>query len=212
MSKKIIALSTMLLSVLLVLITVETVTGRGLLEGQCTFYQTISPFGKYFNLSQSDKLPMQRLGILMFIIGTLLLFVPNFVLFEHSKKRSIILAIINIIGIILGFLFFQSYSYMFMLIILCILLICNIFIQFFDGIKSRSDISVLILTALIGVLNIYYLFHHFMMYKQLDTWYFNGAFDRMTREMIHISRINMVCLALWFIPYGILLVKEIKGY
>ena len=34
MSKKTIALSTMLLSVLLVLITVETVTGRGLLEEQ----------------------------------------------------------------------------------------------------------------------------------------------------------------------------------
>lgn len=210
MSKKTIALSTMLLSVLLVLITVETVTGRGLLEGQCTFYQTISPFGKYFNLSQSDKLPMQWLGIIMFIIGTLLLFVPNFVLFVHSKKRSIILVIINIIGIIFGFLFFQSYSYMFMLIILCILLVCNIFIQFFDSIRSRSDMSVLILTALIGVLNIYYLFHHFMMYKQLDAWYFNGAFDRMIREMIHISRINMICLALWFIPYGILLVREIK--
>lgn len=211
MSKKTIALSTMLLSVLLVLITVETVTGRGLLEGQCTFYQTISPSGKYFNLSHGDKIPLQWLGIIIFAIGTLLLFVPNFVLFEHSKKRSIILVIINIIGIVLGFLFFQSYLYMFMLIILCILLVCNIFIQFFNGIRSRSDMSVLILTALIGVLNIYYLFHHFMMYKQLDAWYFNGAFDRMIREMIHISRINMICLALWFIPYGILLVKEIKG-
>lgn len=210
MSKKIIALLTMLLSVLLVLISVETVTGRGLLEGQCTFYQTISPFGKYFNLSQSDKLPMQWLGVVMFLIGTLLIFVPNFVLFEQSKKRSITLVIINVIGIILEFIFFQSYSYMFMLIILCILLICNIFIQFFDGVRSRSDMSVLILTALIGVLNIYYLFHHFMMYKQLDTWYFNGAFDRMTREMILISRINMICLALWLIPYGILLVREIK--
>ena len=210
MSKKTIALSTMLLSVLLVLITVETVTGRGLLEGQCTFYQTISPFGKYFNLLQSDKLPMQWLGIIMFVIGILLFFAPNYLLFEQSKKRSIVLVIINIIGIILEFFFFQSYSYMFMLIILCILLVCNIFIQFFDGVKSRSDMSVLILTVLIGVLNVYYLFHHFMMYKQLDTWYFNGAFDRMTSEMIHISRINMACLALWLIPYGILLVKEIK--
>ena len=210
MSKKTIALSTMLLSVLLVLITVETVTGRGLLEGQCTFYQTISPFGKYFNLLQSDKLPMQWLGIIMFVIGILLFFAPNYLLFEQSKKRSIVLVIINIIGIILEFFFFQSYSYMFMLIILCILLVCNIFIQFFDGVKSRSDMSVLILTVLIGVLNVYYLFHHFMMYKQLDTWYFNGAFDRMTSEMIHISRINMICLALWFIPYGILLVREIK--
>ena len=211
MSKKTIALSTMLLSVLLVLITVETVTGRGLLEGQCTFYQTISPFGKYFNLLQSDKLPMQWLGIIMFVIGILLFFAPNYLLFEQSKKRSIVLVIINIIGIILEFFFFQSYSYVFMLIILCILLVCNIFIQFFDGVKSRSDMSVLILTVLIGVLNVYYLFHHFMMYKQLDTWYFNGAFDRMTSEMIHISRINMACLALWLIPYGILLAREIKG-
>jgi hypothetical protein len=87
MSKKIIALSTMLLSVLLVLVTVETVTGRGLLEGQCTFYQTISPFGKYFNLSQSDKLPMQWLGIIMFIIGILLLFVPNFVRLNIQRKE-----------------------------------------------------------------------------------------------------------------------------
>lgn len=211
MSKKIIALSTMLLSVLLVLITVETVTGRGLLEGQCTFYQTISPFGKYFNLSQSDKLPLQWVGIVTFAIGTLLLFVPNFVLFEQSKKRSVILVIINIIGIILEFFFFQLYSYMFMLIILCILLVCNVLIQFIDGIKSRSDIAVLILTAFIGILNVYYLFHHFIMYKQLDTWYFNGAFDKMTQEMIHISRINMICLTLWFIPYGILLIKEIKN-
>lgn len=147
----------------------------------------------------------------MFVIGILLFFAPNYLLFEQSKKRSIVLVIINIIGIILEFFFFQSYSYMFMLIILCILLVCNIFIQFFDGVKSRSDMSVLILTVLIGVLNVYYLFHHFMMYKQLDTWYFNGAFDRMTSEMIHISRINMACLALWLIPYGILLAREIKG-
>ena len=211
MSKKIIAISTMMLSVLLVLISVEPVTGRGLLEGQCTFYQTISPFGKYFNLSQSDKLPLQWLGIAMYAIGTLLIFVSNFMLFEQSKKRSIMLVIINIIGIILEFFFFQSYSHMFMLIILCILLVCNILIQFINGVKSRSDMLVLILTALIGVLNVYYLFHHFMMHKQLDTWYFNGVFDRMTKEMIQISRINMVCLALWIVPYGILLLREIKG-
>lgn len=209
MSKKVIALSTMLLSVLLVLITVETVTSRGLLEGQCTFYQTISPFGKYFNLSQSAKLPLQWIGIVIFAIGTLLLFVPNFVLFEQSKKRSIALVIINTIGIILEFFFFQSYSYMFMLIIFCILLACNILIQFIDDIKSRSDMAVLILTAFIGILNVYYLFHHFIMYKQLDTWYFNGAFDRMTQEMIYISRINIICLTLWLIPYGILLIREI---
>lgn len=209
MSRKIIALSTMLLSVLLILVTVETVTGRGVLEGQCTFYQTISPFGKYFNLSQNSKLHLQWLGIVTFAIGNLLLFAPNFALFEQSKKRSVILVIINIIGIILEFFLFQSYSYMFMLIILCILLACNILIQFIDDIKSRSDMAVFILTAFIGILNVYYLFHYFIMYKQLDTWYFNDAFDRMNQEMIHISRINIICLTLWLIPYGILLIREI---
>lgn len=211
MSKKVIALSTMLLSVLLVLISVETVTGRGLLKGQCTFYQTISPFGKYFNLSNSDKIPLEWLGIVVFTIGTLLLFVPNFLMFVQSRKRSITLGSINIIGVILEFLFFQSYSYMLMLIILCILFGCNILIQFIHSIRNKVDMFVLILTIFVTVVNCYYLFHHFIMYKQLDIWYFNGAFDRMTKEMIHISRINMVCFALWFIPYGVLLVREINS-
>ena len=67
MSKKTIALSTMLLSVLLVLITVETVTGRGILNAQCTFYETISPFGKYFNLELGDKITLEWLKITTFI-------------------------------------------------------------------------------------------------------------------------------------------------
>ena len=125
----------MMLSVLLVLITIETVTGIGLLEGQCTFYQTISPFGKYFNLSNSDRISFEWFGIFLFTIGTLLLFVPNFVLFEQLKKRSIVLVIINIVDMVLEFLCFQSYAYMFMLIIWCILLACNILIQFIHGIK-----------------------------------------------------------------------------
>ena len=122
MSKKIIALSTMLLSVLLVLISAETVTGRGVLKYECASYQTISPFGKYFNLSNSDKMPFEWLGILTFTFGSLLVFVPNFLLFEQSKKRSVSLVSINIIGMILEFFMFQSYMYMFMLIIWCILL------------------------------------------------------------------------------------------
>lgn len=207
MSKKIIAISTMLLSVLLVLITVETVTGRGLLEGQCTFYQTISPFGKYFNLSQSDKSPMQWFGILVFTIGTVLLFVPNFILFEQSKKRSVTLVIVNIIGVVFEFLFFQYYLYMFMLIIWCILLTCNILIQFIQDIKNKVDMLVLIITIFIGTVNSYYLFYHF---KQNDLWVMWSIGDKLINEMIHISRINMVCIALWIVPYSILLIKEIK--
>lgn len=208
MAKKIIALTTMLLSVLLVLITVETVTGSGVFRWQCTSYQTISPFGKYFNLSLSDTLPFEWLGIVVFIIGTFLLFVPNFLLYEQSKKRSSMLVIINIIGMVIEFLFFQSYSYMFMLITWCILLTCNILIQFIQGIKNRIDLLILILTIFIAVINCYYLFYH---YKQYSLWKMWSTSDKLINEMIHISRINMVCFILWFIPYVILLAREIKG-
>lgn len=208
MSKKIIALSTMLLSVLLVLITVETVTGRGLLEGQCTYFQTISPLGKYFNLEFGDKIPFEWLGILVFAVGTILLFIPNFLLFEQSKKRSIILAIVNIIGVVFEFLLFQYYLYMFMLIIWCILLTCNILIQFIQGIKNKVDMFVLIITIFIETVNCYYLFYHFKRHSLWEMW---SASDKLINEMLHISRINMICLSLCFIPYGILLVGEIKS-
>lgn len=208
MSKKIIALSTMLLSVLLVLITVETVTGRGILNAQCTFYETISPLGRYFNLEFGDKIPFEWLGILIFTVGTVLLFLPNFLLFEQSKRRSISLMVINIIGMIFEFLMFQSYMYLFTLIIWCILLTCNILIQFIQGIKNKVDMFVLIITIFIGTVNCYYLFYHFKRHSLWEMW---STSDKLIDEMIHISRINIICLALWFIPYGILLVREIKG-
>ena len=211
MSKKIIALSTILLSVLIVVISIESVTGIGVLEGQCTFYQTISPFGKYFNLSNNDNVHFKWIGIVVFIIGNLLLFIPNFLLFNQSKKRSVTLIIINIIGMIFEFLFFQSCLYMFMLITLCILLACNILVQFIHSFNNKIDISILILTIFIAALNCYYLYHHFTMNKILETWYLNDAFDKMIREMISISRINVICFVLWFIPYGILLTKEIMS-
>lgn len=208
MSKKIIALSTMLLSVLLVLITVETVTGRGILNAQCTFYETISPLGRYFNLEFGDKIPFEWLGILVFTVGTVLLFLPNFLLFEQSKRRSISLMVINIIGMVFEFLMFQSYMYLFMLIIWCILLICNILIQFIQGIKNKVDMFVLIITIFIGTVNCYYLFYHFKRHSLWEMW---STSDKLINEMIRISRINMICLSLWVIPYGILLVREIKS-
>lgn len=210
MSKKTIALSTMLISVLLILSSVEIVTGRGILNGQCTFYQTISPNGKYFNLSQNSTIFFEWLGITTFAVGTLLLFAPNFLLFEQSKKRNIVLVIINIIGMLFEFIFFQSFLYMFMLITLCALFFSNIMILFIQKVRDKFDIFVLILTFFIFFINCYYLFYHFMMYIDLDILFTNDALDMMTEEMINISRINILCLSLWLIPYGALILKEIK--
>ena len=133
-------------------------------------------------------------------------------LFDNSKIRSIILIIINTIGLTIEFILFKSYSHMFMLIILCILITTNIFIQFMFNIKSKINMLVVILTSFILVGNIYYLFAHFM---QQSLWKMWEVGDNLINEMLHYSRINIICLTLWFIPYTILLVKEcihIKQY
>lgn len=208
MSKKIIALSIMLLSVLLILFSAETVTARGVLDGKCTLYQTISPFGfdKYFNLLYGEKIQFEWLGIISFFIGISLLFVPNFLLFEQSKIKTVILAIINIIGISILFFFYKSYSYMLMMIVVCILIACDVLVQFIKDIKNKIDMLVVILTSFILVGNCYYLFVHLTKRSLWEMW---SIGDNLFNEMEQISRINIFCFALWLIPYGILLIKEI---
>ena len=212
MQKRVIALSTMLLFVLIIVLSIEAVTARGVLDGMCTFYQTISPFGKYFYIQNNINSFFESTKVFLFIIGNFLLYIPNFMLFDNSKIRSIILIIINTIGLTIEFILFKSYSHMFMLIILCILITTNIFIQFMFNIKSKINMLVVVLTSFILVENIYYLFAHFMQRSLWEMW---EVGDNLIDEMLHYSRINIICLALWFIPYTILLVKEcihIKQY
>lgn len=205
MQKRVIALSTMLLFVLIIVLSIEAVTARGVLDGMCTFYQTISPFGKYFYIQNNINSFFESTKVFLFIIGNFLLYIPNFMLFDNSKIRSIILIIINTIGLTIEFILFKSYSHMFMLIILCILITTNIFIQFMFNIKSKINMLVVILTSFILVGNIYYLFAHFM---QQSLWKMWEVGDNLINEMLYYSRINIICLTLWFIPYTILLVKE----
>ena len=205
MQKRVIALSTMLLFVLIIVLSIEAVTARGVLDGMCTSYQTISPFGIYFYIQNNINSFFESTKVFLFIIGNFLLYIPNFMLFDNSKIRSIILIIINTIGLTIEFILFKSYSHMFMLIVLCILIAANIFIQFMDNIKNKIKMVVLVLTSFIFVGNIYYLFAHFLQRSLWEIW---EAGDNLINKMLHYSRINIICLTLWFIPYTILLVKE----
>ena len=205
MQKRVIALSTMLLFVLIIVLSIEAVTARGVLDGMCTFYQTISPSGKYFYIQNNINPFFESTKVFLFIIGNFLLYIPNFMLFNNSKIRSIILMIVNTIGLTIEFVLFKSYSHMFMLIVLCVLIAINIFIQFTDTIKSKTNMLVVVLTSFILVGNIYYLFAHFMQRSLWEMW---KVEDNLINEMLYYSRINIICLALWFIPYIILLVKE----
>lgn len=205
MSKKIVALSTMLLAILLILISVGRVTMRGIVSCDVTFYQTFFLSEKsYYNLIDSGK-SLFVLCTFIFLLGCLFLYFPNFLLFNDQRRRSVILAILNTFGIIIIVLFYQSYQYMFMMMVICILFTNSIIIQFIKRIDI-INLFVMVFTILILVLNCYYLFEHFIKFQLWINW---DTSDRLLKEMIHISRINMACLALWFIPYGILLAREI---
>ena len=204
MSKKAIALSTMLVSVLLILISVEKVTMRGVAVSETTLNQTFLLSGHaYNNLFDSGK-SIFVFSTILFTVGSLLPFVPNFLLFEQYKCRSIILMVINTIGVILGFLSYNLYSYLFMMAMVCIIVASNILIQFLLTLRSKIDFFILILSVFILIINCYYLFEHFMRQRSWLSWN-----DMMLKDMIQISRTNIICFALWFIPYVILLVKEI---
>ena len=69
MQKRVIALSTMLLFILIIVLSIEAVTARGVLDGMCTFYQTISPSGKYFYIQNNINPFFESSKVFLFIIG-----------------------------------------------------------------------------------------------------------------------------------------------
>lgn len=208
MQKRTISLFTMILAVLCMIISIETITGRGVIEGCSTFYQTISPSGKYFYLNLNDNLNiLEKFKILIFIIGNLLIFLPQFLLFEQTKRKSISLIFINIVGLVIEFFLFQTYSTLLMVLVLCFIITINILVQFVNSIKDKISLLIIVLTSLIFTANSWYLFAHLSQIYYWENW---EVGEYLISEMMHYSKINIGCFSLWLIPYGILLIKELR--
>ncbi len=209
--KKVLNSLILLLSTFLIFISIENITGMGVQNGECTFYQTISPFGKYFHLTLSDKIPFAWISIILFAVGLLLLYVPNFLLFERAKIKSTILIVINTVSLIIVFTLFKSYQYLFMMIVVCILMTLNILLQHIENYKTKLNLFLLVVVSMISFTNIHFLFNHYTMIDMFNIWYFNNAQDRMIEEMTKISKLNILFFALWFIPCIMLIIKELKN-
>lgn len=210
--KRKISIASILISISMILLSIEKVTMVGLLEGRCTFYQTISTSGKAYNLVLNSSIKNNSVFIVMFFIAIALLFVPCFTLFKQSKIRSIICIVINTVGTILTFIFFSNLQYMYMLIVICLLITSNILVRLVEKYKEGFDWFVLVVSILIGFVNIYYLVSHLHMERIWVNWYLNGNLDAVVEDMISISRVNMICFCLWIIPCAILFCKEFIKY
>ena len=56
-----------LISVIFIIISIESVTSNGIIEGRNTFYKTISFSSKPFNLNNGDKVSYLLLNVLFFV-------------------------------------------------------------------------------------------------------------------------------------------------
>ncbi len=208
--KRVIAFATTFLSIFLVLVSVESVTGVGILSGDCTFYQTISPSGKYFNLTQNSQIYFTWVMQGLFALGVVLLYVPNFLSFKHNKVKSLICGLVNTIGIIGVFVSFKTHQYMLMMIIVCVLISNDSVIQNIDDYKNKINLFALFTNLLLLAINTYYLIEHFNMGGLLEEWCLNNAYDKAIKEMIFISKINIACFALFLLPITVQIVTEIR--
>lgn len=208
--KKIIAFATTFLSIVLILVSTESITGVGILSGDCTFYQTISPSGKYFYLTQNSKIEFAWIMQIIFVLGIVLLYVPNFLLFELNKVKSIICGLVNTFGIIGIFVLFKTHQYMFMMIIICVLIANCIITQNIDDYKNKINLFTLFTTLLFLAINIFYLIEHFNMSYLLEERCLNNAYGKAIKEMIFISQINFICFTLFLLPTTVQTVAEIK--
>ena len=208
--KKIIAFTITFLSIVLILVSIESITGVGILSGDCTFYQTISPSGKYFNLTQDSQIGFSLIAQIIFALGVVLLFIPNFLLFEHNKIKSIICGLVNIFGVIGVFVLFKTHQYMLMMIIICVLIVNCIITQNIDDYKNKINLFTLFTSLILLAINIFYLVEHFNMGSLLEEWCLNNAYNRAIEEMISISQTNFICFELFLLPITIQILAEIK--
>lgn len=209
--KKINPIAINAISILLIIITIGSVTSRGIIEGYSTFYETISPFNVTYNFSINMYQSGKRISLLsfnmLFFIAIVLFIISDFFIYKKSKVKSTILIIFNMFGFTLSLIMFLTGHYIFMTIIVVTMILLQIALQSNNENKSFLAI-ILTFTVCIWILNIFFLLKHLSI-----AMYFSQSAVDMTEsrinELISISKINMICLILFLIPCGINIVNTL---
>lgn len=193
-----------LISVLLVIISIGSVTSKGIAEGYFTFFKTISFSKKPFELSYGGTASYTILNILFFM-GLFILIFSSILFYENSKAISIFLTIINIIGLAIVFLLFQNGNYLLMAGIVVTMIMLQIVLQSIIKNKLLSVITVSSSFA-IWLINIYFLIKHFTMMIGVSE-----VVGSLLEYLIKISRTNAICITLFIIPCLIYVIGTTKS-
>lgn len=208
--KKINPMSINAMSIILIIITISSVTSRGIVEGYSTCYETIFPLISTYNFNNMYDFYLtlnNYIFYMLFFMALILFIISDFLYTKKSKTKSTILIIFNMLGFTLSLIMFLTGHYIFMTIIVVTMILLQITLQSTNKDKSFSSI-ISALTGCIWILNIFFLLKHLSI-----AMYFNQSAVDMTEgrinELVGISRMNIICLVLFLIPCGINIVNQL---
>lgn len=189
------------MSIILIIITISSVTSRGIVEGYSTCYETIFPLIATYNFNNMYDFYVvlnNYLFYILFFASLVLFIISDFFMYRNFKVKSTILIIFNMLGFTLSLIMFLTGHYIFMTIIVATMILLQIALQSNNDNKSFLAI-ILTFTVCIWILNIFFLLKHLSI-----AMYFSQSGVDMTdgriNELISISRINVICLALFLVP------------
>lgn len=134
-----------------------------------------------------------------FYVALILVVLSSVIKYTKTRKiKSIINIVISLIPAIFVLI---THDYIWFMILMNIYLILYIFIDF--TIKSKVHIAVNVVVIIIGILNLIQAIKHLNL--EFDISNITGFEE----SLIVISQNTLKVFALWLIPYGILLIKEI---
>ena len=190
------------ISLVLIILSVESVTTNGIREGRTTFYKTISFSSKPFHLYGNNEVSYLLLNGLFFI-GIAITIFTAVKLFKSSKIKSILLIFVDIIGMAVIFLMFLNGNYLLMMGIVETMYMLQISLQ--TPRKNASSIVAIALSIAIWIINLYFLIKQFMMMIGVA-----DVTDILLNELIKVSRTNAICVALFIVPCIISLIGSMK--
>lgn len=193
-----------LISVIIIIISIESVTSNGIIEGRNTFYKTISFSSKPFNLNNGDKVSYLLLNGLFFV-GLLFLVVSAINYYKTNKIKSIILIILDIIFSAISFVLFQNGNYLLMTGFVITIFMLQFSLQ--SNWKNKVYTAMTIAFSIgLWIINIYFLIKQFtIMIGVADV---AGA---LLYDLITTSRTNAICLCLFIIPCIVSIIGSIKS-
>lgn len=192
-----------LISVLLVVISIESITSNGITEGRTTFYKTISFNSKPFNLANGDNVSYLLLNVLFFI-GLIFLTISAINYCKSNKIKGIILLIIDIIFSAISFVLFQNGNYLLMTGLVITMFMLQFSLQ--SNLRNKVYTAITIAFSIgLWIINIYFLIKQFTMMIGVT-----DVVGILLDNLIKVSRANAICLSLFIIPCIISIVGKVK--